>query len=77
MEEQRTQIDSCKNVTAANAIFLSRKAQYISTVTMDGKILEPGAYILRSDGQQIVRVATADHPRRKWGKKVTVVYLPK
>ena len=72
-----TQIDTFENVTEANAIFLSRTAKYISTVTVDGKILDPGAYRLRAEGEQIERVATVGDPLRTWGKKVTVVYMPR
>ena len=72
-----TQIDIFENVTEANAIFLSQAAEYISTATVDGKILDPTAYRLRSEGQQIERIKTADNSRGTWGKKVTVVYMPK
>jgi len=72
-----TQIDIFENVTEANAILLSQPAEYISTVTVDGKILDPGSYKLRSEGQQIERIKTADNYRGTWGKKVTVVFMPR
>ncbi len=72
-----TQIDIFEHMTEANAIFLSQPAEYISTVTVDGKILDPTAYRLRLEGQQIERIKTADNSRGTWGKKVTVVYMAK
>lgn len=83
--ELGTQTDTFKGDILATALFLSRKAQSISTVTeeiksggsYDATILASDDYQLRFEGRQIERLASGTNPRSTWGDIVTVVYVPK
>lgn len=82
--EIATQVDTFEEQCLATAIFLSRKAVTITTVTeelkggdeYDETVLSANDYKLRYENRQLERLADGDNPRRTWGDVVTVVYVP-
>ena len=83
--ELTTETDTYEGEILATALFLSRKASSITTVTEELKdidggyeetILSENDFKLRYGGRQMERLPDGDHPRRTWGDVVTVVYTP-
>lgn len=83
--ERTTQTDEFHGETLATALFLSRKAEEITTVVEEVKsgdsyeetTLAANDYKLRFEGRQTERLASGDNPRSTWGDVVTVVFVPK
>lgn len=79
-----TQVDTFEGDIFATALFLSRKAVTITTVTEEVKsgvgytetVLSANDYKLRYGNGQIERLASGDNPRATWGDVVTIVYAP-
>lgn len=80
-----TQIDTFENVNAATAIYLSRNASAITSVTeevRDGEgsytetVLASDDYKLRRNNLSLERLRDGTNPRATWGHVVTIVYVP-
>jgi len=82
--ELLTQTDEFHGEVTANAVFLTRIATVITTVTEEIKsggeytatVLAPDDYELKFRGRQLRRLVTGTNPRSRWGDTVTVVYTP-
>ena len=75
-----TQTDTAEEVQLSNAIFLSRKAGSVVSVTetIDDTetVLASDDYELRHDGRVLQRLADGTNERSTWGDSVVVVYTP-
>ena len=82
--ELLTHTDEFHGEVTANAVFLSRIATAITTVTEEIKsggeytatVLALDDYELKFRGRQLRRLVTGTNPRSRWGDTVTVVYTP-
>ncbi|MGR3295335.1 MAG: hypothetical protein ACUZ8A_03760 [Candidatus Bathyanammoxibius sp.] len=84
MGQRATQIDEFHGEVTANALFLSRIATALTTVTEEIKsggtytatVLEADDYELKFRGRQLRRLVDGTNPRSTWGDTVTVIYVP-
>ena len=80
-----TQTDEFQGETLADALYLTRLATAITTVTEEVKsgtgwvstVLAADDYALRFNGRQLRRLSNGTNPAGTWGDTVTVVYVPK
>ena len=79
-----TQTDEFHGEVTANALFLTRIATVITTVTEEIKsggtytatVLAADDYELKFRGRQLRRLVDGTNPRSRWGDTVTVIYTP-
>ena len=80
-----TQEDTFENVAAATAIYLSRPASSITTVTEEirngdgaytSTVLSADDYKLRRNNLQVERLSDGTNSRTTWGDVVTFEYVP-
>lgn len=79
-----TQTDEFQGEVTANALFLTRIATGITTVTEEIKsggtytatVLAADDYELKFRGRQLRRLVDGTNPRSTWGDTVTVIYVP-
>jgi len=83
--ELATQTDEFQGETLAQSIYLTRRADVITSVTEEVKsgstwvstVLAPDDYELHFSGRQLRRLSDGTNPAGTWGDAVIVVYEPK
>ena len=79
-----TQTDELDECQLSTALFLSRPAATITTVTeeihvsgdIDQTVLSANDYDLTADGFRLRRLSSGDNPRATWGDVVVIAYVP-
>jgi hypothetical protein len=83
--ELEAQTDVINDASLSTCLFLSRKAESITTITeelkengsFDSTVLDPTDYRLRGNDRQIDRLTDGPNPRSTWGDSVIIIYAPK
>ncbi len=79
-----TQTDELDECRLSTALFLTRPASTITTVTeefniagdIDQTVLSANDYALTADGFRLRRLSSGDNPRATWGDIVVIAYVP-